>query len=277
MTDQDQTLETNQVSLSMEEILRGKVAEEKEPASTPKGTEEQTKAEDTNSEPKTQEPKTDPEVEKLNKRLQDTQKWGNTQREATLRIIKNLRDKGLSDEDISETVGGKEVFDKILRGVPAEQELGDKNTVVTQVYNQQVDTVAAAMMEMGHAKEELEEYVAAFNALASTQSEHRDELYRRATSGEGNVAAYIFKVGKEVRDDYRLSKEIQTKGVKSFEQELRERIKAELQAEMQKTRDEVAEELGRPTGKPRLVGGSTTTKNNDDEQAPSDFKNILGR
>jgi NifB/MoaA-like Fe-S oxidoreductase len=95
-------------------------------------------------------------------------------------------------------------------------------------------------------------------------------MYRRATSGEGNVAAYALKVGKEKLEEYRLSKEIKTKGVKSFEQELREKIKQELMSEMKSIKDEVEEELGKSTGKPRLVGGSTPSK----ESKPNDHKSV---
>ena len=77
----------------------------------------------------------------------------------------------------------------------------------------------------------------AFNTLAYDEPEHRDEMYRRATSGEGNVAAYALKVGKEKLEEYRLSKEIKTKGVKAFEQELRETIKQQLMSEMKSIKD----------------------------------------
>lgn len=274
MDNQETSLNTNQASLSMDDVLSGKLPQAQAPET--KEAEPKTKAEEQPSTTKTEEPKTDPEVEKLQKRLQDTQKWGNAQREATLRIIKNLRDKGLSDDDIAETVGGKEVFDKVLKGVPAEQELSDKNSVVANVYQQQIGTVAAAMMEMGHTKEELEEFVNAFNTIAADSPDHRDELYRRATSGEGNVAAYALKVGKEVLEEYRLSQQIKVKGVKTWEQELREKIKAELAAEMANERKAIQEELGQPAGKPRLVGGSTNTDKNEPAKTV-DFKDIFGR
>lgn len=277
MTDQLPELNTNPVSPSLEDILSNK-----EIVLDNKDTEDKTKAEEPNP---TEEPakEVDSEVEKLRKELEterkrreDTQKWGSSSREATLRIMKSLKDKGLSDEEIAEAVGGKEAFDKILKGVPVDQELNDKNSVVTQVYTQQLQTVAQAMLELGETRENLEEYIQAFDAIAASSPEHKDELYRRATSGEGNVAAYVFKVGKEVIDDYRLSKEVKTKGIKAFKDELREQIRSELKAEMEAAREAVANEVGQTQGKPRLVGGSTPVTPQQESKVSSNLKDIFG-
>jgi hypothetical protein len=269
MTDQTSNVETNDTSLTLDAILNPKKAEEpkaKEVVATT-NTEEQTtdaaKPEDKPSE----QPKTDEALAKLQKRLEDTQKWGNAQRQATLQIIKNLKEKGLSDEDIADTVGGKEVFEKVLKGLPVEQELNNPVAVVNQAFNSQIAGVEAAFKELGHTQDELQEFMAAFNALAYDDPEHRDEMYRRATSGEGNVAAYALKVGKEKLEEFRLSKEIKSKGVKTYEQELRERLKQELMAEL---KQEVQTEIGTASGKPRLVGGSTPTT----ESKPNDYKSI---
>jgi hypothetical protein len=272
MTDQASALETNDTSLSLDDILNPKkVEDKKEPEVV-----EKTKAEDNQPEAGKEEdkaseqPKTDEALEKLKKRLEDTQKWGNSQRQATLQIIKNLKEKGLSDEDIADTIGGKEVFDKVLKGLPIEQELSNPVAVVTQAFNSQINAVEAAFKELGHTDEQLKEFMEAFNTLAYDEPEHRDEMYRRATSGEDNVAAYALKVGKEKLEEYRVSKQIKTKGVKSFTEELREQIKQELMAEMKSVKDEVAEELGKSKGKPRLVGGSTPTT----ESKPNDHKSL---
>jgi chorismate synthase len=104
-------------------------------------------------------------------------------------------------------------------------------------------------------------------AAGQRGTEHRDEMYRRATSGEGNVAAYALKVGKEKLEEFRLSKEIKSKGVKTYEQELREKLKQEIMAEL---KQEVQAEIGTASGKPRLVGGSTPTT----ESKPNDYKSI---
>jgi len=154
--------------------------------------------------------------------------------------------------------------------LPIEQELSNPIAVVTQAFNTQIGPVEAAFKELGHTDEQLKEFMEAFNTLAYDEPEHRDEMYRRATSGDGNVAAYALKVGKEKLEEYRLSKEIKSKGVKSFEQELREKIKQELMSEMKSVKDEVEEELGKSKGKPRLVGGSTPTT----ESKPNDYKSI---
>lgn len=278
MTDQASTAETNSTSLGIDDILSGKQPQEaaKEPEVADKTKADDTAAKADEGSKQADQPKTDPELEKLNKRLNDTQKWGNDQRQAALLILKNLKSKGLSDEEIAEAIGGKEVLDKVMKGLPVEQELNNPVAVVTQAFNNQISSVEAAMKELGHSEEELKEFMEAFNTLAFDQPEHRDEMYRRATSGEGNVAAYALKVGKEKLEEYRLSKEIKTKGVKSYEQELRDRIKQELLAEMKSVKDEVAEELGVSKGKPRLVGGATTATDNK----PNDYKpvkDILGR
>lgn len=271
MTDQVSTPETNDTSLSIDDILNPKKVE----ASKKSEVVEKTKAEDEQLEAKAAEkpaetPKTDEALEKLKKRLEDTQKWGNTQRQATLQIIKNLKEKGLSEEDIADTIGGKEVFERVLKGLPIEQELSNPTTVVTQAFNSQIGAVEAAFKELGHTDEQLKEFMEAFNTLAYDDPEHRDEMYRRATSGEGNVAAYALKVGKEKLEEYRLSKEIKTKGIRNFEQEIREKVKQELLAEMKSVKESVAEELGKSTGKPRLVGGSTPTT----ESKPNDYKSL---
>jgi hypothetical protein len=269
MTDQTSNVETNDTSLTLDAILNPKNAEEpkaKEVVATT-NTEEQT-TETAEPEAKASEqPKTDEALAKLQKRLEDTQKWGNAQRQATLQIIKNLKEKGLSDEDIADTVGGKEVFEKVLKGLPVEQELNNPVAVVNQAFNAQIAGVEAAFKELGHTQDELQEFMAAFNALAYDDPEHRDEMYRRATSGEGNVAAYALKVGKEKLEEFRLSKEIKSKGVKTYEQELREKLKQEIMAEL---KQEVQTEIGTASGKPRLVGGSTPTT----ESKPNDYKSI---
>jgi hypothetical protein len=271
MTDQVSALETNDTSLSLDDILNPKKTEDKkEPEVVDKTKAEDKQPEATAEDKPSEQPKTDEALDKLKKRLEDTQKWGNSQRQATLQIIKNLKEKGLSDEDIADTIGGKEVFDKVLKGLPIEQELSNPVAVVNQAFNSQIGAVEAAFKELGHTDEQLKEFMEAFNTLAYDEPEHRDEMYRRATSGEGNVAAYALKVGKEKLEEYRLSKEIKSKGVKSFEQELREKIKQELLSEMKSVKDEVEEELGKSKGKPRLVGGSTPTT----ESKPNDHKSL---
>ena len=276
MTDQASNAETNGTSLSIDDILAGKAAKEEV-----KKTEvvEKTKAEDNQQAETTKETvsETDPELEKLRKELEaerkrreDTQKWGNSQRQATLKTIKGLQEKGLSEDEISDIIGGKEIFDKVMKGAPIDQELNNPMAVVNQAFSTQIDAVQAAFKELGHTEEQLKEFMDAFNSLAYEDPEHRDEMYRRATSGEGNVAAYALKVGKEKLEEYRLSKEIKVKGVKAYEQELRERIKAELLAETSKIKEEVAAELGKVSGKPRLVGGATTTP----ESKPNDYKSV---
>jgi cell wall-associated NlpC family hydrolase len=281
MTDQASNAETNSTSLTVDEILAGKTAKE------PEKQEEvatKTKAEDNQQANKAEEGvKTDLELEKLRKELEaerkrreDTQKWGNSQRQATLKTIKGLQDKGLAEDEIAEIIGGKDIFERVMKGAPVDQEINNPMSVVNQAFAQQIVAVEATWKVNGHTDEELKEYMDAFNALAYDDPEHRDEMYRRATSGDVTVAAYALKVGKEKLEEYRLSKEIKTKGVKSFEQELREKIKAELLAETSKVKDEVAAELGKSSGKPRLVGGATTTP----ESKPNDhksLKDILGQ
>lgn len=276
MTEQASNADTNSTSLTVDEILAGKTAKEddkQEEVAT------KTKAEDTQKTETTEDEGTKPdsELEKLRKELEaerkrreDTQKWGNSQRQATLKTIKGLQDKGLAEDEIAEIVGGKDIFDKVMKGAPVDQELNNPMAVVTQAFTAQIGSVEAAFKELGHTDAELKEFMDAFNTLAYEDPEHRDEMYRRATSGEGNVAAYALKVGKEKLEEYRLSKEIKSKGVRTFEQELREKIKAELLAETTKIREEVASELGKSSGKPRLVGGATTTP----ESKPNDFKSI---
>jgi hypothetical protein len=270
MTDQASALETNDTSLSLDDILNPKKAEDKKEPEVVAKTKAEDKQPEAKAEDNSEQPKTDEALDKLKKRLEDTQKWGNSQRQATLRIIQNLKEKGLSDEDIADTIGGKEVFEKVLKGLPIEQELSNPVAVVTQAFNTQIGSVEAAFKELGHTDEQLKEFMEAFNTLAYDEPEHRDEMYRRATSGEGNVAAYALKVGKEKLEEYRLSKEIKTKGVKSFEQELREKIRQEILSESKSVRDEVEEELGKSKGKPRLVGGSTPTN----ESKPNDHKSL---
>ena len=276
MTDQASHAETNSTSLSIDDILAGKTAKEEVKKAE---VVEKTKAEDNQQAETTKETvsETDPELEKLRKELEaerkrreDTQKWGNSQRQATLKTIKGLQEKGLSEDEISDIIGGKEIFDKVMKGAPIDQELNNPMAVVNQAFSTQIDAVQAAFKELGHTEEQLKEFMDAFNSLAYEDPEHRDEMYRRATSGEGNVAAYALKVGKEKLEEYRLSKEIKVKGVKAYEQELRERIKAELLAETSKIKEEVAAELGKVSGKPRLVGGATTTP----ESKPNDYKSV---
>lgn len=276
MTDQASNAETNGTSLSIDDILAGKAAKEEVKKAE---VVEKTKAEDNQQAETTKETvsETDPELEKLRKELEaerkrreDTQKWGNSQRQATLKTIKGLQEKGLSEDEISDIIGGKEIFDKVMKGAPIDQELNNPMAVVNQAFSTQIDAVQAAFKELGHTEEQLKEFMDAFNSLAYEDPEHRDEMYRRATSGEGNVAAYALKVGKEKLEEYRLSKEIKVKGVKAYEQELRERIKAELLAETSKIKEEVAAELGKVSGKPRLVGGATTTP----ESKPNDYKSV---
>ena len=266
MADQESMLETNSTSPTLDEILNPKKTEEGQKSEVAEKTKASDAADGAPLEKVAEQPKADSELEKIKKRLEDTQKWGNSQRQATLQIIKNLRDKGLSDEDIAETIGGKEVFDKVQKGLPVEQELNNPTAVITQAFNQQIAAMESAFKELGHTDEELKEFMEAFNTLAFDDPEHRDEMYRRATSGEGSVAAYALKVGKEKMEEYRVAKQIKTKGVKTFEQELRERIKAELLAEASSNKSTAEQELGKPAGKPKLVGGATTTpdaKSND--------------
>lgn len=286
MIDQALNAETNSASPTLEEILSGKTAQTKAAAiGTEAESEQKTKADDTPAESdsdKEQEaakPTVDPELEKLKSRLENTQKWGNSQRQATLKIINNLREKGLSDDEIAETVGGKEMFEAVLKGVPVDQELNNPMAVVEKAFQSQADLAAATLKEMGHTDEELKEFMAAFNALAYDQPEHRDEMYRRATSGEGSVAAYALKVGKEKVEEYRLANRIKTQGVKTFEQELRDKIKAEIMAEMEAQKSDLKAELGQSSGKPRLVGGQPTTPTNNNQTRDTfpAMKDIFGR
>jgi hypothetical protein len=274
MTDQESMLETNSTSPTLDDILNPKKTEA-EPIQEAATT---TKASETVDEAAApaEKPKADAELEKTKKRLEDTQKWGNSQRQATLHIIKNLRDKGLSDEDIAETIGGKDVLDKVLKGLPVEQELNNPVSVITQAYNQQIAGIESAFKELGHTDDELKEFMEAFNTLAFDEPEHRDEMYRRATSGEGSVAAYALKVGREKLEEYRVAKQIKTKGVKTFEQELREKIRAELQAELSASKSAVEQELGRSSGKPKLVGGATTSPEAKANEVLS-IKDIFGQ
>jgi hypothetical protein len=202
MTDQASNAETNSTSLTVDEILAGKTAKE------PEKQEEvatKTKAEDNQQANKAEEGvKTDLELEKLRKELEaerkrreDTQKWGNSQRQATLKTIKGLQDKGLAEDEIAEIIGGKDIFERVMKGAPVDQEINNPMSVVNQAFAQQIVAVEATWKVNGHTDEELKEYMDAFNALAYDDPEHRDEMYRRATSGDVTVAAYALKVGKE--------------------------------------------------------------------------------
>lgn len=273
MTDQAATAETKHASLS--EILNGdKPSEDLKTESVV-----QTKAEATpeTPEPTKEAPKTDAELEKIKQRLADTQKWGNSQRQATLKIIKNLQEKGISEEEIAESIGGQDVFTAVMRGLPVEQELNDPMAVVNQAFNQQVNAAASVMKEMGHTDDELKEIMSAFNSIAYDDPEHRDEMYRRATSGEGSVAAYALKVGKEKLEEYRTSLLIKTKGPKAYEQELREKIMKELAEKQEEETASAREELVK-SGKPRLVSGQPTTPLKETSGANySSMKDIFGR
>lgn len=279
MTDQVLDAETNSASPSLDEIFNGK---NKPEASKKTDSEDKTKADNqeadkvkSTEETKAQ-PQVDPELEKLKRRLEDTQKWGNSQRQATLKIINGLKEKGLSDEEIAETVGGQDIFNAVMKGTPVEQELNNPMAVVEQAFQQQSALAAATLKEMGHTEEELAEFMAAFNTLAYDQKEHRDEMYRRATSGDGSVAAYALKVGKEKLEEYRLAQTLKTKGVKAYEQELREQLKAELMQELESTKASIKEELSKSSSKPRLVGGQPVTTNNNSTSIMS-IKDIFGQ
>lgn len=217
---------------------------------------------------------------KLQQRVDDTQKWGQTQRSAVLTMIKNLKESGVEEAEIKKLCGGDEVYDKVLQNIPIETHLQNDDTLMETAFNNTVSAAEAVLLEQGETVENLKKYVQAFNAIGLATPEHKAELLRRAQAG-GNAAAYVFKHGKDLLADFEFEQKVRTKGLKNFIDEQKAEIRKTLEEELTAKRDEQnATQTNTTPKKPNLVGGTPsveTSTNNDTMSGSKSIKDIMGR
>lgn len=166
---EDKTGETNTQAENTEEVKPE--SEETEGETTPEDNSEETPE--------------DPKITEFEKRLQDTQKWGNEAHQKNQALMKRLKEEfDWTDDEIAKYSAGndlKEQADEFAKRI-----------------NTELDTAKEIYAEAtGKTDEELEEAIAAFDAIATIDRELHRELMAVPAHKQ---AMFILRKGEELKD-----------------------------------------------------------------------------